>query len=467
MANHGFAFSIQNLAFAASAFVPSCEVMVFRPFGGKRWSLRHEQSADKLAVRDIVFMIPSKNRISEIVPSPSARAVGSPPLFQKVLTSVCAGIHIESWRLDQLSVPLPTAADWGITKTTLRGGRQQGVDIIEVNNGHLRFAIIPTRGMSVLSVESGDVRLGWDSPVKEVVHPQFINLASRNGLGWLEGFNEWLVRCGVEWMGHPGRDRFRNAAGDEVEMDLTLHGRVGNLPATEVEVVIEAGPPPRIHIRGLVEERVFHGPKLSMLADISTELDSNSVRIDDTVTNQGADDQEFQMLYHINFGPPLLQAGARFLGALERVHPFNAHAAEQLDNYASYDGPQPGFREEVYCLQPLAGPDGLTELMLQNAPGDRGVSLAFPVQQLPFVTLWKNLEVDGYVTGIEPGTGYPYTRRIEREAGRVPQLAPQSSRQFTIEVAIHADRNSVAAATQRIQSLQGTEPPTLDSRPLA
>jgi hypothetical protein len=412
-------------------------------------------------------MIPSKNRISGIVPSPSARAVGSPPLFQKVLTSVCAGIHTEAWRLDQLSVPLPTAADWSITKTTLRGGRQQGVDLIEVNNGRLRFAVIPTRGMSVLSVESGDVRLGWDSPVKEVVHPQFINLASRNGLGWLEGFNEWLVRCGVEWMGHPGRDRFRNAAGDDVEMDLTLHGRIGNLPATEVEVVIEAGPPPRIHIRGLVEERVFHGPKLSLLADISMELDSNSVRIDDTVSNQGADDQEFQMLYHINFGPPLLQAGARFLGALERVHPFNAHAAKHLDSYASYDGPQPGFREEVYCLQPLAGPDGLTELMLQNAPGDRGVSLSFPVQQMPFVTLWKNLEVDGYVTGIEPGTGYPYTRRIERKSGRVPKLAPQSSRQFTIEVAIHADRSAVAAATQRIQSLQGTEPPTLDSRPLA
>jgi hypothetical protein len=86
---------------------------------------------------------------------------------------------------------------------------------------------------------------------------------------------------------------------------------------------------------------------------------------------------------------------------------------------------------------------------------------------MPFVTLWKNLEVDGYVTGIEPGTGYPYTRRIEREAGRVPKLAPQSSRQFTIEVAIHADRDSVASAVERIQSLQGTEPPTLDSRPLA
>ena len=68
----------------------------------------------------------------------------------------------------------------------LCGGKQAGVDIIEVNKGRLSFIVVPTRGMSVLKVGDGDVRLSWDSPVKEVVHPQFINLESRGGLGWLE-----------------------------------------------------------------------------------------------------------------------------------------------------------------------------------------------------------------------------------------------------------------------------------------
>jgi hypothetical protein len=57
--------------------------------------------------------------------------------------------------------------------------------------------------MSLLKVTSGDLTLGWNSPVKEVVHPQFINLQSRGGLGWLEGFNEWMVRCGLEWPAIP------------------------------------------------------------------------------------------------------------------------------------------------------------------------------------------------------------------------------------------------------------------------
>ena len=247
------------------------------------------------------------------------------PLFHRILTSAKSAIRIDSWVLNQQEFPLPTAAVWGVKKYTLHGGKQEGVDVIEVDNGKLRFVVIPTRGMSVLKVESGDVRLGWDSPVKEIVHPKFINLESRGGLGWLEGFNEWMVRCGIEWTGHPGRDRFRNQVGEEVEMDLTLHGRIGNIPASEVEVFIEAGARPRIHVRGLVEERMFHGPNLSLWAGISTELGSNSIRFDDAVINQGACDQEFQILYHTNFGPPLLGAGTRFSGAIGRVDSFNAH----------------------------------------------------------------------------------------------------------------------------------------------
>jgi len=343
------------------------------------------------------------------------------------------------------------------------------VDVIEVDNGRLRLLVVPTRGMSILRVNSGDVRLGWDSPVKEVVHPQFIRLESRGGLGWLEGFNEWLVRCGLEWAGHPGKDQFRNNVGEEVEMDLTLHGKIGNIPASELEVVIEAGPPPRIVIQGLVEERMFYGPKLSLWTSISTVIGSDTFLVEDAVTNYGAHDQEFQIIYHANFGPPLLGAGARFLGAVERVTPFNARAAENVADFAGYTGPQPGFIEQVYCLRPLADASGRGLIMLQNASGDRAVSMAFPVQQLPCVTLWKNLsaEAEGYVTGLEPGTGFPATRQRERAAGRVPKLMAGETRHFAVEVAIHADRNEVAAAAERVRAIQGDRPVILDSQRLA
>ena len=49
-----------------------------------------------------------------------------------------------------------------------------------------------------------------------------INLHDRDGLGWLDGFNELVVRCGLSWCGHPGLDKFVDGAGSEQEMRLTV-----------------------------------------------------------------------------------------------------------------------------------------------------------------------------------------------------------------------------------------------------
>jgi hypothetical protein len=117
--------------------------------------------------------------------------------FRQILTSVSRNIHLDTWQTTHRDFDFKSAAPWSVQKYTLRGGRQEGVDVIVVNNGRLSFVVVPTRGMSVAKVEMGDIRLGWDSPVKEIAHPQFINLQSRGGLGWLEGFNEWMVRCGL------------------------------------------------------------------------------------------------------------------------------------------------------------------------------------------------------------------------------------------------------------------------------
>ena len=111
----------------------------------------------------------------------------------------------------------------------------------------------------------------------------------------------------------------------------------------------------------------------------------------------------------MNYGPPLLGAGARFSGAVRRVTPFNAHAAKDVATYAECTGPVRGFVEQVYNLHPFADREGRSILMLSNAARDRAVSMGFAVAELPYVTLWKNLTAleEGYVTGLEPGTGFP------------------------------------------------------------
>src|SRR5437899_754950 len=90
----------------------------------------------------------------------------------QTLPSTTRNIHVKSWEATgrQLTPACPVA--WSVRKSVLHGGKQEGVDLIVLDNGKLQITVIPTRGLGILSVTMGDVRLGWDSPVKEVVHPQ-------------------------------------------------------------------------------------------------------------------------------------------------------------------------------------------------------------------------------------------------------------------------------------------------------
>ncbi|MCS7467123.1 aldose 1-epimerase family protein [Stieleria sp. ICT_E10.1] len=376
-----------------------------------------------------------------------------------VLTSTEQNVHRDSWKL--------SGGNWSVEKKTLHGGKQEGVDLITIDNGVLQIDVIPTRGMSVYEVRSGDMRLGWDSPVEDIVHPALIDLESRGGLGWLEGFNEWMVRCGLEFAGHPGTDEFEDGAGGTTTRDLTLHGKIGNIPASEVEVIIDSAAPHRIRVRGIVYEKFFYGPKLKLVTEVSVVPGQDSFRIDDTVENLGAQEQEFQIIYHANFGAPLLGPGATVHAAVKSLAPMDAHAAESIDGYATYLPPTAGFVEQVYLVEPLTDEHNRTGAVLQNAAADRAASMHWSAEQLPYLTIWKNTAAteDGYVTGIEPATGYPYNRKVERAAGRVPKLSPGQKRQFTLDIGLHRGKDNVKAVVEQIQSLQGDHPVDVQREP--
>jgi hypothetical protein len=391
-------------------------------------------------------------------------------MFRKLLTSAAESLRIENWEMDGRDLDPACPVPWSIRKRVLHGGRQEGVDIIEVDGGKLRLTVVPTRGMGILKVEAGGVRLGWDSPIREVVHPSTIDLGARGGLGFLEGFNEWLARCGLEWAGEPGKDEFVNNVGDMAEMDLTVHGRIANLPASEVEVIVEpgaGGEPPRIRVRGRVDERTFFGPKLELWAEVSTVAGSGSLLIEDAVTNRGARDQEFQVIYHTNYGPPLLEEGARFVAPVRRVTPFNASAAAGVDRWTEYGPPERGFIERVYCVVPHGDERNRTRILLRNAAGDRAATMDFSLDELPCVALWKNTAAleDGYVTGLEPSTGFPSHRRVERKMGRVPRLAPGETRRFAIAVGVHAGKGEVDRAIAEVDRIAAGRPAQVDREP--
>ena len=321
--------------------------------------------------------------------------------------------------------------------------------------------------MGIWRGEFQGLPIGWDSPVKQPVHPNFVNQTERGGLGWLAGFNELLCRCGLSFMGPPGRDA--DFADHPINGELTLHGKIANIPAHFVEVTVDPDRDGQIAVTGIVDECSMFGPCLRLKSTITMNAGSNRATIIDDVTNLSAKPAEFELLYHTNIGRPFLEAGSRLLAPVRAMCPRDARAAEGLATFDKYEAPDVRYAEQAYLFQLAANANQQTQTMLVNAAGDLGFGLKFSVAELPCFTVWKNTaaEADGYVTGLEPGTNFPNLRSFERSKGRVISLAPGQTRRQTLELAIHPDRPAVEAATAEINALQRSVAPAISVVPLA
>ena len=181
------------------------------------------------------------------------------------------------------------------------------------------------------------------------------------------------------------------------------------------------------------EARLFGG-KLRLETSIETQVGRPGLVVRDTVTNLSAAASDFELLYHINFGPPLLKPGAKVLLPVKRLAPRDAVAVADLPTWNLYGPETPGSAEVCFFIEPAADADGNTQVLLHNAAATQGVSLKFNTRQLPCFTIWKNREAaaDGYVTGLEPATNYPNIKSFEKRMGRVVQLEPGQSRNFGV-----------------------------------
>lgn len=377
-----------------------------------------------------------------------------------VLTSAKQGTDKGNWQVNSNELKFP-GKPFSIEQKVLHGGKQEGSKILEIRSQDgLTITLVPTRGMNLLRVEGFGTRLGWDSPVKEVVNPAFINLESRNGLGWLEGFNEMMVRCGYEWTGHPVNDKGRI---------YTLHGKAGNTQVSQLEVEVADAAPHEIRIRGLIKESTFKKADLQTWTELRYVPGSNQFSLHDVLTNHSDYPHDYEIIYHSNFSTPILEEGARFLAPMSQISPFNDYAKAGLKNWQTYQGPTKDFDEMVFNIKPLSDKDHQTLAAVVNKAGNKGAAIQFDTQQLPLLTLWKNTDTlkQGYVTGIEPGTNYAYPVTIEREQKRVKQLAPGASATFDLTYTLLHNSEQVNAVEKRIQAIQGDTKIEENATPIA
>ncbi len=379
---------------------------------------------------------------------------------EDVLTDAESELWLKDFRISaQDDLKLKGSANWSITKRTLQGGPSANIDVVTMDNGILSVEVLPTRGMGFWKGTFRGTNLGWHSPVRFPVHPSLVNLADQRGTGWLRGFNEWMCRCGLNSIGAASASFSEDEVNAALEGHSTLHGRIANVPANFVSSKVDTSGKGSLTVRGIVEEAAFFGGCLRLDNSLHTTAGSNSLQISDTITNCSDVPSEVQLLYHINFGPPLLGEESKIFAAIDQLAPYDEHSGKSSEAWDLCGRPTPGFVQQCYFVKPLVDSEGVATILLCNSVGDFAVRITFDSEQLPCLTLWKNFagENDGYVLGIEPGTSYPNPKTVERQLGRVPLLGPGESLQTSIQLSFFDDSESIAAMTASIAEHQARQ----------
>lgn len=347
-----------------------------------------------------------------------------------------------------------------VRKRVLRGGLRDGLNVVEVaERGGLHFTVLADRGMGLWRLQYGDLQFGWTSPVRGPVHPRFVPQDEATGIGWLSGFDELLVRCGLEYNGAPEWD----ATGKLVH---TLHGRIANLPAQTLEVTLDTDAQ-TVTVTGEVDEARLFCNSVRLRSSVTWEWGTPRLSIVDEITALSSGGADLELLYHLNVGSPFLSPGASVHFAHRAVAPRDVPSCADLPNWQTYPAQQVGVPETVLYFEPLADQDGWATALLANTNRQAGLSVRFRPAQLPWFVLWKNNRPpeDGYVTGLEPALNLPNVKSYEQQQGRVRRLAQGETFRSDLLLEVHPSAYAVAAVEQAIENLQRTVEPHVSHRP--
>lgn len=313
----------------------------------------------------------------------------------------------------------------GIRMLEFADGKPRGMRVAEVYTGSgLRFNVLLDRAMDIGAADFGGKSLAWLHPAlggPEQYEPQ--------GSGWARTFGGGLVTtCGLTFFGHPEVD-----AGEA----LGLHGRISHLPAEKIKVT-EAwrGDDYVLEIEGQTRQAVLGGENLLLTRKISTRLGATSLVLEDTVSNEGFRHTPHMLLYHCNFGFPVVSPSSELLISDEVVTPRDASARAGFETHTCFDQPEGDFAEQVFFHKPRVGSKGYSQAAIANHPLGFGAYVRYRAAELPYLAQWKMMAAGDYVCALEPANQWETPRHKLREEGRLRFLAPGESVNYRLEFGV-------------------------------
>ena len=260
-----------------------------------------------------------------------------------------------------------------IRRYTLSEGREKGLDVLDCDNGKIRFLLNVSKACDIM----------------QLYHEgQNISFIAKNGFTkretlFLRRFEGgMLYTCGLDSVG--GREGYE------------LHGTLHNIPAEIIRAECNEN---GITVEAIIRDTVLFGKNLVMKRKIFTEIGGDSVTLEDTLINEGYKAEEYCLLYHINVGYPMLDDGAKVIANVESYTPRTAWAKQNEATMYEINASTPNQEETCYFLN-LKKP----EITLVNEKNGKEFTVSYSGDTLTHFVEWKSMASGDYALGLEPCT---------------------------------------------------------------
>ncbi|MCL1921330.1 MAG: aldose 1-epimerase family protein [Kiritimatiellaeota bacterium] len=300
----------------------------------------------------------------------------------------------------------------------LTDGAGRGNRVIDVCNGSgLQFTVCPDRGLDIVEASFNGVPVAYRTPNGHCTRLEY----QQGGINWLRTWPGGLMTtCGLRSAGNPNGE-------------FGLHGRASNSAAEDVSVVREwAGGEYRIVIRGVLREARIFGENIRMVRTLSTAYGKNAIEVHDEITNLAYAPDYVQLVYHCNFGYPLVSPGMKLVAAKHDVTPRTPEAAAGLATWDVMPPPRKGTPEQCFFHAIPAGKDGFASMSIVNAEAGVKATVAYDTRTLPRLVQWKAFDVGAYVTGLEPSNTWLKGREGDVADGTAQKIGAGETLGFTV-----------------------------------
>lgn len=312
----------------------------------------------------------------------------------------------------------------GAQKYEISEGKGKGVTVIEVKTGTgFSFTVVPDRGMDIAYASYKGVPISFIS--KTGITSPF--LYEEPGIGFLRSFYAGLLTtCGLTYFGSPCEDNGET---------LGLHGRATSLLAKDVSIIQQWEEDEYvIKIRGEIRQSRVFGENIALTREIITYLGSNKLVIHDTVENEGYEEQPLMMLYHCNFGFPIVSEDSVLEGDFLTTIPKDNVAESGIKTFSKFQSPTHQYKEQVFFHKLQADSKDIAKVTLYNKKMDLGIYIKYDTKTLPYLIEWKQMGEGDYVVGLEPSTWYPLGRNVARERDELSMISPGERKEFYVEI---------------------------------